>query len=90
MKRSMKIGFLSAGPTAANQREPTGNENQRLLVAGGNRTDDQWKGTDDFVSIILVIVLTSIQNPGKSGNLRRAHLANVNNQLNNQNSIFNP
>ena len=26
-----------------------------MLVARGNRTDDQWKGTDDFVSIILVI-----------------------------------
>ena len=39
---------------AANQRGPTGNENQWLLVARGNRTEDQPKGTDSFVSIISV------------------------------------
>ena len=26
-----------------------------MLVARGNRTEDQWKGTDDFVFIISVI-----------------------------------
>ena len=41
---------------AANQREPTGNENQWLLVARENRTEDQRKGTDNFVSIISVLV----------------------------------
>ena len=50
---------------AANQRGPTGNANQWLLVARGNRTNDQQNGTDDFVSFIYVIYLALNRLQGK-------------------------
>ena len=50
--KDTKLLILSVLPLAANERGPTGNENQLSLVARGKRTKDQRKRTNNFVSII--------------------------------------